>query len=483
MDEMQSSMLELAGRVANAGTYSKYYNDKYEANGSPKGYDLETIFNSPQQYIDEIYHLSKYYYHKYGIIMRVVNIIRDFGVCGYKLNYPVKDKKVREVIDNYNKRIGLNQILRDIIFELALSGNCAGYDRDGKRIDIYPVTKIEVSPLIYNNKPVLMYKNDFNISNFDGMLPRNLVKKLELSYPKEVAIGIKQNKDMIVLDVDNTFYLKTNSSRYEPYGVPFILTAFDELAHKTILKEAERSTATGIIDKILKIGIGDKDHKPKQPEIDFYNALFDGKKGSLKVTVPYFVNPEWIEPDTAIFGKEKFEQVDLDILNALGVSLTLIRGEGGGNYSEGFIAITGLIKTIESLREGIPEILKEFYEKELERNNLKPEHAPVFEFTPVEIDKSSKLELVKWLFSTAGLPYEVLYQEAGYDYMSVKLVREQENEEKTEETFKSRMMMAQEKLNEEGQPGQPGRPTTPLTERKSDKKQSNNAQPRPSTTK
>jgi hypothetical protein len=389
---------------------------------------------------------------------------------------------VKKVIDNFNKRIGIEQLLRDIMFELAQTGNCAGYDRGGKRIDIYPITKVEVAPLIYNNKSVLLYLNDMNLNILGVNIPSNIAKKLELSYPKEVAIGIKKGADKIMLDVDNTFFLKVNSSRYEPYGMPFHLTALDELAHKTLLKEAERSTALSIIEKILKIGVGDKDHKPKQTEIDFYAGLFDGKKGSLKVTVPYFVNPEWIEPEVDIFGKEKFEQVDLDILNALGVSLTLIRGEGGGNYSEGFIAITGLIKTIENLRSGIPEIMEELYRKELKRNGIKEDRVPKFKFKPVEIDKSATIEMLQWLFQNAGLPYQVLYDEAGYDFVSVKLQREKENTDKIEDTFKLRQQPFQGGAGAGDDVA--GRPETPLMKRKTDKNQSKTAnEPKPSKSK
>lgn len=493
-NEIQSSnTLEIAGRtISSNDSYSKYYSKSYEPSGAPKGFDLESIFANPQAHIEDIYNLSKYYYHKYGIIMRVVNIVRDFGVSGYKLNFPKKDERTKKIIKNFNKRVGVEQVLRDMMFELAQTGNLAGYDRDGKRIDIYPVTQVEVSPLIKNNKPVLIYKNDLVFEDMVSQLqiPKaRLAKKIEISYPREVAIGIKKGQKRIILDIDKSFFCKVNSSRYEAYGIPFHLTAFDELAHKTVLKEAERSTAVGIIDKILRIAVGDKDHPPTQKEIDFYSGLFEGKKGSLRTTVPHFVNLEWIEPDTSIFGTEKFEQVDQDILNALGVSLTLIRGEGGGNYSEGFIAVTGLIKTIENLRNEIPHIMDELYRSELMRNGVNPDNAPEFVFDPVEIDKSAKIDLIKYLFTSAGLPYEVLYEETGFDFDHIKLTREEENNQQIEEIFKSRNAPIageddEDSMKKANDPeGKGGRPVKSLTERKTDKKQSNNDQPRPSTSK
>jgi len=463
-----------------ANTYSKYYYSNYTASGSPVDYDFERIFKAPQENIKDIVGLCKYYYNKVGIIARVVNIVRDFGITDYRINDRENtSKKARKLVDNFVERIALKDVLRDVMFELAQTGNCGGYDRDGKRIDLYPVTKIEVSPLVVNNNPVLLFMNELSmqLEAYD----EKILKRLEIAYPPEIYKMIKNNEEKAILDVDKTFFLKTNSSRYEPYGVPFILQAFDELAHKTVLKEAERATAVGIIDKILRVSVGDKDHTPKQKEIDFYHNMFDQKKGSLKVTVPYFVDVKWIEPDTSIFGAEKFEQVDQDILNALGISLTLIRGEGGGNYSEGFLSITGLIKTIENLRLGIPNLVNNWFKAELKRNGMNPDQAPVFTMEPVSIDASAKMDMIKFLFQSAGLPYEVLYKEAGLDYLNVKAIRESENEEDLDEKlFKPHVLPFSGNQQNDGkvQDDKGGAPTKNLTDRKSDKSKSNNDQPR-----
>lgn len=464
-------MNEFGGSV-NETSYSKYYKNNYNVNGSPQGYDLEKIYKDPQGNIANAISLSKYYYHKNGLIMRVVNIIRDFGIGEPELNFPTKNTKAKKVITEFNKRINITEILKDMMFELALTGNCVGYNR-GNRIDIYPITRVKVTSLIVDNKPILQYINDFS-DDIDIDITDDLASKLEESYPVEVVEGMKKNKDKITLNTKNTFFSKTNSSRYEAYGVSFLIPAFDELSHKNLLKEAEKATASGIIDKILKIGVGDKDHSPTQPEIDFYKNLIGDKKGSLKVTVPYFVDFEWIEPTTDIFGVEKFEQVDKDLLSALGVSLTLIRGEGGGNYSEGVISVAGLIKSIDSLRSDIPGIIREWYVQELQKNGLSEAHAPEVKLPRIEIDNSARMEMVQWLFQNAGMPYEVLYNECGYNYTSIKLLRQDENNDKTEDIFKLRQQPFQ------GQAAKIGAPEKNNSQRKTDKsKTANNNTPKP----
>ena len=209
---------------------------------------------------------------------------------------------------------------------------------------------------------------------------------------------------------------------------------------KQALKEAEKATANDVIDKIMLIKIGDKDNKPNRQLINDYTDLLNGLKGSVRLTVPYYVDVSYVEPETSIFQEDKFVEVDTDILNALGVSLSLIRGESGGNYAEGMINFSGLTKTIENIQKPIKTILNGLYRAELKRKGFNAENAPKVEFGDVVIDKEAKLGLVKELFTTAGLPYRLLYEESGYDFDSIKIMREQENEEKIEDVFKLRSL-------------------------------------------
>lgn len=412
--------------------------------------------------------------------MRVINIIRDFGGTDFTLNFPKKDARVKACINDYNERIDINQTIKDMIFELAITGNLACYDRDGDSIDIYSIDQIEVLPIMAGSKQLIGYKTE-NLPFSSYMYDEEVNKLAETAFPKEVIEARKKGKAIAILDSECAYFAKVNSSKYERYGIPVILPAFDDLAHKSLLKEAERATANDIIDKILLVKIGDADNKPSEALINKYNDLFNGVSGSIRAVVPYYVDMGWVEPQTNIFGQDKFIQIDNDILNTLGVSLTLIRGEGGGNYAEGMISFTGLTRTIDNIRSQIPNIIHEMYRAELERNGLKAENAPTISFRDVVIDKESKLGLVKELFQNAGLPYEVLYEEFGYDFDHIKLLREDENEEKVEEIFKLRAQPFQgfqQGLYNNDPDDEGGAPTKTTSSRKSDKNQSNNKTPR-----
>lgn len=465
--------------------YSTHFTKNFNVDGSPSGTDLEAIFNNPQDNIENIVAYSKYCYRKHGIIMRVVNIIRDFGASGHRLNYPTKGKKVQEVIAAFNEQIDLEQLIRDVIFELALTGNVALYDRDGFRIDIYPINQIKVVPLIKNNKQVIAYKVEQQTISLDSY-GKEIDAEIEKAYPQEILEAMKHGEEYAVLDENNAYFAKVNASQYEPYGVSVILPAFEDLSHKSLLKEAEKSTANDIIDKILQIKVGDADNKPTKQLLQDYDQLFAGKSGSLRVTTPYYVLMDWIEPKTDIFGADKFIEIDTDILNTLGVSLTLIRGEGGGNYAEGMLNFTGLTRTIEGIRRHIPCIIHDLYRNELKRKGLNPDHAPTLSFEDVVIDPEAKTSLLMELFQNAGLPYKVLYEGCGMDFDSLKLIREDENEQEMDETFKIHSMPFQGQQETEGnedsenpeKADEGGAPKKKVSERKSDKTSSNNKQPR-----
>lgn len=455
-------------------TYSRYFSQKFTINGEPKGYDLQKYAQNPQDNINELSALAKYYYISEGMIMRTVNIIRDYSVTELHLDYDKGKGKVKAIVDSFLKKIDINKFCKDFVFEMAMTGNCFCYDRDGEYIDIYPLDLIEVSNVVINGKQQVYFDNsqmEFEMS--DNPEEAKLMAK---AYPEEIQKGIRQDRAKIPFDLDKSYFSKMNSSRYDRYGVSFLVPAFDDLSRKNLLKEAERSTASGIIDQILHIKVGDKDHSPSKDEVLFYSDLFTDKTGSVRVTTPYYVGLEWISPDSEIFGETKFLEIDKDLLSTLGVSLTLLRGEGGGNYSEGMINITGLIKTIESIRSFLPPIIEDMIRRELERNGINADKTPKVSFNEIVIDENARLGLVQWLFEHAGLPYRVLFEEHGYDYDYMKLERLEENNSDDDKVFELRNQPFQGNMPKEEQ--EVGRPEKDLSERKSDKNQSNNDQPR-----
>ena len=480
-----------SAQVVNNGqnTYSKYFNSTFNVNGTPKKFKLEQFFINTQGNIPKIVELSKYYYNKNGLIMRTINIERDFGSAGFRPVYPTSHKKVKKIIEDYNKKININQLIKDMIFELALAGNLICYDR-GDWIDIYSIgEQVEISDYVLNGKPLVFYNTINELSNhYTSFDTYQIDPSISETYPKEVFDAMMEGKAKAILNNRNTYVARINGSRYEKYGIPPLLPALDDLSHKNLMTEAERSTALSVINKILLFQIGDKENPPTDSQITYYSEALGTKDGSIEMTVPYFVDGKFIEPSTEVFAASATIQANIEdsLLGTLGISLTLIKGEGGGTYSENQVNLSGLTKSINAIRELIKPIINDLYKKLLLQNNIPLDNCPEANFDEVVIDASTRKEILTWLFTTAGLSYESLYEGLGLNYLEEKSRRDTENEEKLEDIFKLREQPFQGNQGKIGggnsssgntnSKGNPvgGRPT------KTDKKSTNNDTPRPS---
>lgn len=408
--------------------------------------------------------------------MRVVNLYRDFGICGYNLKYTKTNDKAKQVISDYMNRINIRQFMKDAIHELALTGNVVCYDRDGQAIDIYPINVITVFPLVKDGQCLVGY-NISEINDYFETYGKGIDEYLEGAYPKEIIQAQKNGNDYAMLNEQNTFFKKINSSRYERYGTSILLPAFEDIAHKNLLKSVEKSISNSIIDKILLIQVGDNEVKPSQKLINQYASAFNNVGYGATVVVPYYVNASFVEPDISGLNTDKFVEVDKDILNALGISVSLLRGEGQGSYSDGLVNFTGITTSIENCREPIAEIVNGLFKNELARNGISIEYAPTIEFDDVVIDENSIASIVSKMFTEAGMPFETYYQALGYDYEQIKALRIKENEEKVEEIFKPRQTAYTMSYNDNLV--DTGRPQENLSERQTDPNQSNNKQIRP----
>ena len=184
-----SNLIELG--QSKKSEYSRYFSQTYTVNGEPKGYDLQKYAKNPQLYIKELIALAKYYYVLEGVIMRTVNIIRDYSITDIKLDYSKGKAKVQKIVDDFLKRIDVTKFCKDFVYEMAMTGNCFCYDRDGEYVDIYPLDMIEVSNVIVNGKQQVYFNNSHIDISLDSTEDEQ--KIMQKAYPEEILNGMKKN--------------------------------------------------------------------------------------------------------------------------------------------------------------------------------------------------------------------------------------------------------------------------------------------------
>lgn len=139
------------------------------------------------------------------------------------------------------------------------------------------------------------------------------------------------------------------------WGVPFIFPALKALSFKDCLRNMEAKAAQSMMNALYLFKLGNiKDGFPAEDE--HFERFADMMQ--MPASVGYLiwndqVTGEVIQPDvSAIFDPKKHDSADRDILQALGVPDVLLGGKGG-NFSNSYIAVAGLLEKLESYRDEV----------------------------------------------------------------------------------------------------------------------------------
>jgi hypothetical protein len=153
------------------------------------------------------------------------------------------------------------------------------------------------------------------------------------SLPKELKEQVAKNKP-VKLPPELVGKCDYRRQDYERYPKPKLARALDDIRYKEELKKADFSTLDGITNYILKVTIGNDEHPvTDQSQLEAIAQLFDTSSKSFDIVWNHTLDVEKItfpEIDN-ILGQGKFEQVNDDLSQALGVTRALIDGEVAGN--------------------------------------------------------------------------------------------------------------------------------------------------------
>ncbi len=153
------------------------------------------------------------------------------------------------------------------------------------------------------------------------------------SLPKELKDQVAKNKP-VKLPPELVGKCDYRRQDYERYPKPKLSRALDDIRYKEELKKADFSTLDGITNYILKITIGNDEHPvTDQSQLEAIAKLFDTSSKSFDIVWNHTLEVEKItfpEIDN-ILGQGKFEQVNDDLSQAMGVTRALIDGEVSGN--------------------------------------------------------------------------------------------------------------------------------------------------------
>lgn len=139
------------------------------------------------------------------------------------------------------------------------------------------------------------------------------------------------------------------------WAIPFVFPSLRALSFKDCLRNMELKACQSVINSMYLFKIGDIE-KGMPADEDAFERLADMLQQpgqALNIIWNEAISAEVVQADvSALFDTKKHESADKDILTALGVPEVLVGGKGG-NFSNSFIAVAGVLEKLESYREQV----------------------------------------------------------------------------------------------------------------------------------
>jgi len=139
------------------------------------------------------------------------------------------------------------------------------------------------------------------------------------------------------------------------WGVPFVFPSLRALSFKDCLRNMEAKACQSVMNALYLFKLGNlKEGFPAEDEhFERFADMLQMPANVGYVIWNDLIDGEVLQPDVAgIFDPKKHESADRDILQALGVPDVLLGGKGG-NFSNSYIAVAGVLEKLESYREEV----------------------------------------------------------------------------------------------------------------------------------
>lgn len=239
-------------------------------------------------------------------------------------------------------------------------------------------------PLYYLKIPIEYLRRLKKVVDSNKDVPEmdKIINNLQTSYPGFFE-QLKSGKKRILLDNTDRLFIRRKAQTDIPYPTPYLYSALDALKHKRNIRAMDYALASRVIEAIQVFKLGDKDF-PLTQETEY--MLDDLKEqiqrryalspASVERVFQLFGNHtldiEWVIPPVeALLDKDKYVEVNNDIIYALGFPRILIMGESKrtGSSDHDFATLSPMA-TMENFRQKLIRIAEHIFDEVVRRNDL-----------------------------------------------------------------------------------------------------------------
>jgi len=298
----------------------------------------------------------------------------------------------------------------------------------------------------------------------DGSRDTESYNKLVQQYP-EFVNAINSGKNEILLE--DAYVIRRRPKVFDPYPTPYLLSALESLMFKRNLKKMDYAIASRVIGAIQLIKLGNDEFPLTEDDDDQLDdlktqMLWRSKQKNVDRVFQLFANHTleimWVYPDTeAMLNQGKYEAVNQDIFNALGIPRILVSGETlRSATSQAEFAMFSPAETIDRVREHILEFIEDLLDEIKERNNFENKVRVYFEELRL-YDLEKLAEVAVQLYQNNAISLTSLAGIAGYNFED-ELVRKANERELMKEfdipEFPALPFSPQPQVPGQGQPQQ-----------------------------
>ena len=192
----------------------------------------------------------------------------------------------------------------------------------------------------------MSYRYYTDISTTKVNLPEIFKGKLQTAKPGSgyaAELRLDESRLSVIQDVTKT--------DYEDWATPQIYPAHKEISFKRMLRQGEISAMESLKHAITLIKLGDvkEGYAPTPQQIERVAAALAGGSQTHHLVWDDLIDGQILQPNLGnIFDPKKYAQIDKDIYASLGVSESVMTGNG--SFANSFMSIKLLLEKLETIR-------------------------------------------------------------------------------------------------------------------------------------
>ncbi len=293
----------------------------------------------------------------------------------------------------------------------------------------------------------MSYRYYSDISTTKVNLPEIFQGKLQATKPgSPYAAELRLDEERLSVIQDVT------KADYEDWATPQIYPAHKEVAFKRLMRQAEISAAESLKHSITLIKLGNvkEGFIPTEEQIERVAAALAGGSQVHHLVWDDLIEGQVLQPDIGkIMDPKKYEQVDKDIYAALGVSQSVM--SGNGSFANSFMSIKLLLEKLETIRCKLENWLRVEIKKIADA--MKFRRLPIIKWGLMNLrDENTERKLWLDLYDRGIVSDESMLERFGTDFdieterqKYEKGIKEELNKgiRKDDDTFRSPVMVSQ----------------------------------------